>query len=91
MEQKPAMPSPAPETANSLRREGKKLIVVGQIALLGSSIALAHEGLAQPIAVGQHLAPPVSSHDEARVLSNPDVVQAFEGSADAIDAWENSL
>jgi hypothetical protein len=84
------MSIPAPETANSLMREGKKLLVLGQIALLGSSMALVHEDLAEPIAVGQHLAPPASSN-EARVLSDPDVVQAFDDSADAIDAWENSL
>jgi hypothetical protein len=82
---------PAPETANSLMQEGKKLIVVGQIALLGSSLALAHESsFAEPVAVGQHLAPP-SSSDESHVLAHPDVVQAFNDSADAIDAWENSL
>jgi hypothetical protein len=82
----------SPETTNSLLQEGKK-IFIGQIGMpVGTSIKSIR--LEEPFGkgiIGGQITESPAAVEEARVLTHPEVVKAFDEAADAIDAWEKSL
>jgi hypothetical protein len=81
-----ALPS---ETINYLI-EGKKYFV-GQVGLLGETSVIYQEKSLRKTTIGLHQGDYIAEQEEARVLTHPEVVKAFDKAATAIEAWENSL